>query len=77
MSDACSGGQGYCTETLQCDNSHWIVLSYDTHACTTVVNASEPCSGGDGYCTATLQCQSGRWVPRSSDASACTSGPGA
>ena len=76
MSDACSNGQGFCTETLQCDSGHWIVRSDDPNACTSVENVSEACSGGDGYCTATLQCDGGHWVPRTSDPAACTSGPG-
>lgn len=74
--DSCSEGGGYCTETLQCDNGHWIIRADDPNACTTVVNKSIPCSEGNGYCTATLQCDNGVWVPRSSDPNACTSGPG-
>jgi hypothetical protein len=74
--DACSEGGGYCTETLQCDNGHWIIRQDDPSACTTIVNKQIPCSQGGGYCTATLQCDNDVWVPRSSDPSACTSGPG-
>ncbi|HEY8075972.1 MAG TPA: hypothetical protein VIF62_17715 [Labilithrix sp.] len=73
--DACSKGAGYCTETLQCDNGHWIVRQDDPHACTTVQNVEIPCSVGGGYCTATLQCENGHWVPRKDDPAACTSGP--
>jgi uncharacterized membrane protein YgcG len=75
--DACNKGQGFCTETLQCDNGHWIVRQDDPNACTTVENVEEPCSVGGGYCTATLQCENGHWVPRVDDPAACTSGPGA
>ncbi|HEX4516007.1 MAG TPA: hypothetical protein VH054_20800 [Polyangiaceae bacterium] len=74
--DACSKGAGYCTETLQCDNGHWIVRQDDPHACTTVVNTSESCDKGGGFCTSTLQCEGGHWVPRVDDAASCTSGPG-
>jgi uncharacterized membrane protein YgcG len=75
--DACSQGAGFCTETLQCDNGHWIIRQDDPHACTTVENVEEPCHEGNGYCTATLQCENGHWVPRRDDPAACTSGPGA
>ena len=75
--DACDKGPGFCTQTLQCDNGHWIVRQDDAAACTTIENVEEPCSVGGGYCTATLQCESGHWVPRSTDPAACTSGPGA
>jgi hypothetical protein len=75
--DSCNKGQGYCTETLQCDNGHWIIRQDDPNACTTVENVQIPCNEGGGYCTATLQCESGHWVPRTSDPAACTSGPGA
>lgn len=75
--DACSKGNGFCTDTLQCDGGHWIIRQDDPAACTTVENVEEPCSVGGGYCTATLQCDGGHWVPRSSDPAACTSGPGA
>lgn len=74
--DACSKGNGFCTETLQCDNGHWIVRQDDAAACTTIENVEEPCNEGGGYCTATLQCENGHWVPRTSDPAACTSGPG-
>lgn len=74
--DKCSEGNGFCTETLQCDNGHWIIRSDDPNACTTVKNVEESCNVGGGYCTATLQCDAGHWVPRSSDPAACTSGPG-
>ncbi len=74
--DACDQGAGFCTETLQCDNGHWIIRQDDGHACTTVQNVEEPCHVGGGYCTATLQCENGHWVPRSDDSAACTSGPG-
>lgn len=74
--DACSHGNGFCTETLQCDNDHWIARTDDPNACTTVQNVKETCSKGNGYCTATLQCENGHWVLRSSDPNACTSGPG-
>jgi muramidase (phage lysozyme) len=74
--DACSQGDGFCTETLQCDNGHWIIRQDDPNACTTVQNVQEPCNQGNGYCTATLQCDNGHWVPRTSDPNACTSGPG-
>jgi hypothetical protein len=74
--DACSKGNGFCTETLQCDDGHWIVRKDDPMACTTTENVEESCNQGDGYCTATLQCDNGHWVPRVDDASACTSGPG-
>jgi len=76
VSDSCSNGSGFCTETLQCDSGHWIARADDSASCTSVENVSEPCSGGDGYCTATLQCDGGYWVPRTSDSAACTSGPG-
>jgi hypothetical protein len=75
--DACNKGAGFCTETLQCDNGHWIIRQDDTHACTTIQNVQEPCSVGGGYCTATLQCENGHWVPRSADPAKCTTGPGA
>jgi hypothetical protein len=75
--DACDKGGGYCTDTLQCDNGHWIVRQDDAAACTTIENVQEPCSQGGGYCTETLQCDGGHWVPRQDDPSACTSGPGA
>jgi hypothetical protein len=75
--DACNKGQGFCTETLQCDNGRWIIRQDDPNACTTVENVQEPCSVGGGYCTATLQCDGGHWVARTSDPAACTSGPGA
>ncbi len=74
--DACNKSNGFCTETLQCDNGHWIVRQDDPNACTTVVNEQIPCSEGGGYCTSTLQCENGNWVPRASDPQACTSGPG-
>jgi hypothetical protein len=75
--DACNKGNGFCTETLQCDNGHWIVRQDDPNACTTVENVQEPCNVGGGYCTATLQCENGHWVPRQDDPAKCTSGPGA
>jgi hypothetical protein len=75
--DACSEGNGFCTETLQCDGGHWIVRQDDPHACTTVENVKEACHEGNGYCTATLQCDGGYWVPRTSDPASCTAGPGA
>jgi hypothetical protein len=74
--DACDKGNGFCTETLQCDNGHWIMRQDDPAACTTVENVQESCSVGGGYCTATLQCENGHWVPRVDDPAACTSGPG-
>ncbi len=74
--DACSEGAGFCTETLQCDNGHWIIRQDDPHACTTVENVREACHVGGGYCTNTLQCENGYWVPRTSDPAACTTGPG-
>ena len=73
--DACNKGNGFCTETLQCDNGHWIIRQDDPSACATVENVEEPCSEPGGYCTQTLQCESGHWVPRTADPSACTSGP--
>jgi hypothetical protein len=75
--DACNKGPGYCTETLQCDNGHWIVRQDDPSACTTVVNEEVACNQSGGYCTETLQCDGGHWVPRQDDPAACTSGPGA
>jgi hypothetical protein len=75
--DACNKGDGFCTETLQCDGGHWIVRQDDPAACTTMENVDEPCSVGGGYCTETLQCDGDHWVPRSDDPAACTSGPGA
>jgi hypothetical protein len=75
--DACSKGNGFCTETLQCDGGHWIERQDDPAACTTVENVQESCSAGSGYCTKTLQCDGGHWVPRQDDPAACTSGPGA
>ncbi len=75
--DACSKGNGFCTETLQCDGGHWIIRQDDPAACTSVENVAEPCSVGGGYCTETLQCEGGHWVPRKDDPAACTSGPGA
>jgi hypothetical protein len=74
--DACDKGGGFCTETLQCDNGHWIVRKDDPAACTSVENVKEPCHVGGGYCTNTLQCENGYWVPRVDDPAACTSGPG-
>ena len=74
--DSCSKGNGFCTETLQCDNGHWIYRVDDPSACTTVENVQEPCSVGSGYCTHTLQCDNGHWVPRQDDPAKCTSGPG-
>jgi hypothetical protein len=75
--DACSEGSGFCTDTLQCDNGHWIVRQDDPAACTKIVNESISCGVGAGYCTATLQCDGGHWVPRQDDPASCTSGPGA
>ena len=75
--DACNKGDGFCTDTLQCDNGHWIVRQDDPSACSTVDNVQESCNMGDGYCTETLQCDNGHWIPRQDDPSACTSGPGA
>lgn len=74
--DACDKGNGFCTETLQCDNGHWIVRQDDPAACTTIEKVQEPCNVGGGYCTQTLQCDGGHWVPRQDDPNACTSGPG-
>jgi hypothetical protein len=74
--DACNEAEGFCTETLQCLNGHWIIRADDSHACTSVQNVEESCNEGNGYCTATLQCDGDHWVPRSSDPNACTSGPG-
>jgi hypothetical protein len=74
--DACNKGSGFCTETLQCDNGHWIIRQDDAAACTTIENVEESCNVGGGYCTETLQCENGHWVPRSGDPAACTSGPG-
>jgi hypothetical protein len=74
--DSCNKGNGFCTETLQCDNGHWIARQDDPAACTTIENVEEPCNVGGGYCTATLQCDNGHWVPRQDDPNACTSGPG-
>lgn len=75
--DDCNKGAGFCTDTLQCDNGHWIVRSDDPAKCTTVENIEIACSVGGGYCTETLQCDGGHWVPRQDDPNACTSGPGA
>jgi hypothetical protein len=75
-SDACSQGNGFCTDTLQCDNGHWIIRQDDPNACTTVENVQERCNEPGGYCTATLQCDGDNWVPRTDDPAACTSGPG-
>jgi len=75
--DACDKGNGFCTDTLQCDSGHWIVRQDDPAACATVENVQEPCSQGAGYCTETLQCENGHWAPRQDDPAACTSGPGA
>jgi hypothetical protein len=72
--DSCDKGNGFCTQTLQCDNGHWIVRQDDPAACTTVENVEEPCNVGNGYCTATLQCFNGHWVPRQTDPNPCTSG---
>jgi hypothetical protein len=74
--DACSKPAGFCTDTLQCDNGHWIIRQDDPNACTTVENVQERCNEPGGYCTATLQCDGDNWVPRTSDPAACTSGPG-
>jgi hypothetical protein len=74
--DECNKGPGFCTETLQCDNGHWIIRQDDPHACTQVVNEAIPCNEGGGFCTSTLQCENHHWVPRTSDPMACTSGPG-
>jgi len=74
--DSCSHGDGYCTETLQCDNGHWIFRADDATSCSTVQNVQESCSKGDGYCTHTLQCDNGHWVPRQDDPDKCTTGPG-
>jgi hypothetical protein len=71
--DACNKGNGFCTQTLQCDSGHWIIRQDDPMACSTVVNENIPCSEGGGYCTSTLQCENGHWVPRSNDPAACTS----
>jgi hypothetical protein len=75
--DACDKGNGFCTDTLQCDSGHWIVRQDDPSACTTVENVEEPCNAGGGYCTETLQCDGRHWVPRQDDPASCTSGPGA
>jgi hypothetical protein len=74
--DACSEPHGFCTETLQCLNGHWIIRQDDPYACNGYDNVQEACHVGNGYCTATLQCENGHWVPRKSDPYACTSGPG-
>src|SRR6185312_6296235 len=74
--DACSEPHGFCTETLQCLNGHWIIRQDDPYACNGYDNVQEACHVGNGYCTATLQCENGHWVPRTSDPYACTSGPG-
>lgn len=74
--DACSEPHGFCTETLQCLNGHWIIRQDDPYACNGYHDVEEPCHVGNGYCTATLQCENGHWVPRKSDPYACTSGPG-
>jgi hypothetical protein len=34
VSEACSGGDGYCTATLQCDGGHWVPRTSDAAACT-------------------------------------------
>ncbi len=75
--DSCDKGNGFCTETLQCDKGHWIARQDDPAACTTIENVQESCNVGGGYCTATLQCDGHHWVPRQDDPNACTSGPGA
>lgn len=75
--DACDKGDGFCTDTIQCDHGHWIVRQDDPSACTTVENVEEPCKEGGGFCTETLQCENDHWVPRTGDPAACTSGPGA
>ena len=74
--DSCSKGDGFCTDTLQCDNGHWIFRADDGTSCSTTQNVQESCNQGNGYCTHTLQCDSGRWVPRQDDPANCTSGPG-
>ncbi len=74
--DACSAAHGFCTETLQCLNGHWIIRQDDPNACNGYHNVQEVCHVGNGYCTETLQCDNDRWVPRTSDPYACTSGPG-
>jgi hypothetical protein len=74
--DACTEGNGYCTETLQCDNGHWILRQDDPAACTGGYHDVEiACHESNGYCTETLQCDDGHWVQRTSDPDACTSGP--
>jgi len=75
--DSCDKGNGYCTDTLQCDSGHWIVRQDDPTACSTVENVQIACNQAGGYCTDTLQCDGGHWVPRQDDPNACTSGPGA
>ena len=72
--DACNKPKGFCTETLQCDNGHWIVRQDDPNACTTWDNIQIACDVGPGYCTPTLQCENGVWVNRLDDPHACTSG---
>lgn len=74
--DACSYGDGYCTQKLQCDNGHWIDRTDDPTACSAVHAVQESCDKGDGYCTHTLQCENGHWVPRQDDPAKCTAGPG-
>jgi Phage tail lysozyme len=74
---ACSEGDGYCTETLQCDNHHWVDRYDDPAACTSGPGASDYCGEGGGYCTASQQCENHHWVDRDDDPAACTSGPGA
>jgi len=76
---SCSFGPGYCTQTDQCENGHWVPRANDPTACTSGPGAStsNSCNEGPGYCTATSQCDNGQWVPRASDPAACTSGPGA
>ncbi len=69
--DACNKGSGFCAETLQCDQGHWIVRQDDAQACTSIENVAEPCNVGGGYCTHTLQCDGGHWVPRQDDPAAC------
>jgi hypothetical protein len=34
VQEPCSQGDGYCTETLQCDGGHWVPRQDDPSACT-------------------------------------------
>jgi hypothetical protein len=70
-------GQNTCTETLQCDDGHWVARPSDPSACDRGVESNGACITDSGAveaentCTSTLQCDDGVWVDRFDDPTAC------